>query len=279
MNLLAAAIQMPATPGNVRENRERADAWLNHAFQQGVELAVLPEMFNTGYGLIPDYAPFAEERDGPTLRHLAGRARRWNMWIAAGFVERSGRHLHNSLAIISPNRPIAVYRKRNLVFWETYRFRRGISPLVVETPWGRAGLAICADMIYRDVWEDYRGRIDLAIVASAWPEFACRKSRRRHWLLGHVGPLSGTIPARVASDLGIPVVFANQCGPTRTAIPLLGSRIRDRFAGQSSICDGRAAEPVIAGVEEGVVISAMNVHPVSQGRAPCRTTFHSASAA
>lgn len=279
MRLLAAAIQMTATPGNVRENLDRADAWLAHVHRQGVELAVLPELFNTGYGLIPDYGPLAEPIDGPTLRHLASRARQWGMAIAAGFVEQAGPHLYNSLAFLSPGRPADVYRKRNLVFWEGYRFRRGRSPMVVETPWGRAGLAICADMIYRNVWDDYRHRIDLAIVASAWPEFACQKSRRRHWLLGHVGSLSGEIPGRVAADLEIPVVFANQCGPTRTAIPLLGSRIRDRFAGLSSVCDGREAGPVVAGVEEGVVISTLTVHPATKGKAPCRTTFPSASAA
>ena len=37
----------------------------------------------------------------------------------------------------------------------------------------------------------------------------------------------------------MPVIFANQCGETHTTIPVLGTRIKDRFAGQSSICDGR----------------------------------------
>ena len=61
-----------------------------------------------------------------------------------------------------PNRLTALrfskrlYRKRNLVFWERFRFRPGKSPLVVPTPWGRIGFAVCADMIYRKVWHDYR---------------------------------------------------------------------------------------------------------------------------
>ncbi len=94
-------------------------------------------------------------------------------------------------------------------------------------------------MIYRRVWDDYRGRIDLAVVSAAWPDFANRHTGRRHWLLGHVGPLSNAIPEKVALDLGIPVVFANQCGETQTTIPVLRTTISDQFAGQSSICDGR----------------------------------------
>ena len=115
---------------------------------------------------------------------------------------------------------------------------------MVATPWGRIGFAVCADMIYRKVWDEYRGRIDLAFVSSAWPDFADRDTGRKHWLFGHVGPLSGAIPGKVAVDLGIPVVFANQCGQTETVIPILQTRITDRFAGLSSIADGRHAAPV-----------------------------------
>ena len=54
----------------------------------GAELAVLPEMFNTGYGYGPDYATTAESSDGPTIQYLRERSRSWRMFLAAGFVER-----------------------------------------------------------------------------------------------------------------------------------------------------------------------------------------------
>ena len=191
----------------------------------------------------------ARRPKGPRFPTFASAAVQWQMAIAAGFVEREGRHLYDSLVFCAPDGTLQIYRKRNLVFWERFRFHPGRSPLVVATPWGRVGFAICADMIYRKVWNDYRGRIDLAVVSAAWPDFADRESGRRHWLFGHVGPLSGAIPAKVAMDLGVPVIFANQCGETRTTIPVLGTQISDRFAGQSSICDGRHGEPVRAGRE------------------------------
>ena len=62
-------------------------------------------------------------------------------------------------------------------------------------------------------------------------------------------------------DLGVPVVFANQCGETRTTIPVLGTQIRDRFAGQSSICDGRHGEPVRANSQEtSILIAPITIH-------------------
>jgi N-carbamoylputrescine amidase len=278
MKIAAAAVQMPSALGRVEENLERADELLRQAHNAGAEIAVLPEMFNTGYGLVPDYAPTAEGRDGPTLLHLAERSRLWNLTIAAGFVERDGKHLYDSLALIEPGGTPHVYRKRNLVFWERFRFRPGCESLVVDTRFGKVGLAICADMIYRNVWADYRGRIDLAIIASAWPEFACTRSGRRHWLFGHVGPLSGAIPHTVATDLGIPVVFANQCGATETRIPILGTRITDRFAGLSSLSDGRHGPPRVAGTAEQVLLAELTIHP-PLGPHPCLSTSVSAPVA
>lgn len=265
MKLLVAAIQMQSKPGAVNENLDRAESMLRATRDAGAELAVLPEMFNTGYGLIPDYGPSSETLEGPTLRLLRDRCRAWGISIAAGFVEREASHLYDSLAFCTPDGNVRIYRKRNLVFWERFRFRPGRGPLVVSTPWGRVGFAVCADMIYRRVWDEYRDRIDVALIAAAWPRFTCSRRQRSHWLFGQLGPMSGEIPGLVAKDLGIPVVFANQCGETRTTIPLLGTwvaeKLSDQFAGLSSISDGRHGEPVHAGVGEQILYSPITIHP------------------
>ncbi len=265
MSLDVAAIQMGSEPLAVEDNLDRADHYLLEAHRSGVGLAVLPEMFNTGYGAQPDYSPYAEDIEGPTLDHLSERSREWGMMIAAGFVEHDGRHIYDSLALVLPDGSRHVYRKRHLVFWEGFRFHPGDRPTVVKTPYGRIGLAICADMIYRGVWEGYRHHIDLAVISSAWPDFADRESGRKHWLFGHIGPYAGIIPGRVAHDLGVPVIFANQCGETSTMIPIMRKRILDRFAGMSSICDGLRSEPVVAGIEEALLIG--NVSPAGRGGA------------
>jgi len=260
VKIVVAAIQMPSDPLDVSANVHRADDLLRAAHAEGVELAVLPELFNTGYGLCPDYGPVSETIDGPTIAHLGRRSRQWRMGIVAGFVEREGRHLYDSLVYCGPDGDARIYRKRNLVFWERFRFRPGREPMVVDTPWGRIGFAICADMIYRQVWADYRGRIDLAVVSAAWPDFADRDSGRGHWLLGHVGRLSEAIPSKVAADLGVPVIFANQCGETHTTIPVLHTRIKDQFAGQSSICDGHHGAPVRAGRGPSLLVAPITLH-------------------
>jgi N-carbamoylputrescine amidase len=137
-------------------------------------------------------------------------------------------------------------------------------------------------MFYRRVWREYRDRIDLAVVAAAWPDFANRHTGQKHWLFGHIGALSGEIPHKVANDLGIPVVFANQCGPTRTTIPYFGTwlaeRLPDRFAGQSTICDGRHGPPIRAGCDQEVLLSPITIHP-PRGPKSCRSMSPSVRAA
>ena len=99
MKVLVAAVQMPSELLQIAANLERADSALGEASQAGSALAVLPEMFITGHGLLSDFGPAAEGIDGPTLRHLSGRSRQWRMGIAAGFVERTHGHLYDALAL------------------------------------------------------------------------------------------------------------------------------------------------------------------------------------
>jgi len=276
MRIVAAAIQMPSDLLKLDSNLERADLLLKEAYKSGADLAALPEMFNTGYGLISDYTPMGETLDGPTLTHIRERCRAWKMTIAAGFVERCGRHLYDSLALCTPDGETHVYRKRHLVFWERFRFRPGKGSQVAKTPFGRVGLAVCADMIYRRVWNDYRNKIDVALVAAAWPDFANRHTGRPHWLMGHIGPLSAEIPAKVAADLGVPVIFANQCGSTHTTIPLVGmwlaERLPDRFAGSSTVVDGKLGTRVTAGAREELVLSEITI-PSSRGPIACHSMY------
>ena len=138
MKIQAAAIQMPCDILDLPTNLQRADELIRTARTAESELVVLPELFNTGYSLCPDYGPFSETAEGPTLSHLRQRSRRWRMAIAAGFVERAGRHLYDSLAFCTPDGELQIYRKRNLVFWERFRFHPGRRPLVVSTPSGES---------------------------------------------------------------------------------------------------------------------------------------------
>ena len=175
MKIVVAAIQMPSDPLDVAANLHRADRASPRGPAAGVELAVLPELFNTGYSLLPDYGPFSETADGPTLTHLRAAKPAVEDGDRRGL--RRALRAGTSTTRSSSARPTATSAFIASVTWcsgSGSASSPADEPLVVSTPWGRIGFAICADMIYRKVWHDYRGRIDLAVVSAAWPDFADR---------------------------------------------------------------------------------------------------------
>jgi N-carbamoylputrescine amidase len=277
MNILAASIQMPSVLGRPDLNLDRADAYMKAAVDEGAELIVLPELFCCGYGFGTDYGRLASSTDDGVIEHLSERARRWKVGIAAGVALWHAGEIYNAICFALPDGTLHYYSKRKLVFWEPFVFRHGKRDTVVETPWGRVGLAICADMIYSSTWRGYENRIDLAIVSSAWPEFACSRRGRPNWLLGRLGPLCRELPRRIATDLDVPVIFSNQCGLTRTRVPLMNAWFEDRFTGASGIVDPRAGTDTQAGQDEALVLGEIEVRKSSiQGHhrihQPCLST-------
>ncbi len=258
MQLLASVFQLPSEPGQYEQNRDRVDAYLQSSFREGVELVVVPELFDSGYCSQLDYHALLSYHYHKTIAWLIERSTRWNLSIAAGILEHADGHLHNSIAFIEPGRKVRFYRKHHLVFWEWKRFRRGAGPQIIPSRFGRIGFAICADMIYKSVWNHYRNKIDLAIVSGAWPEFMNRENQRPRLLYGRFGPLAGVIPGLVANDLGVPVLFANQCGETETKVPFL-PRIPDRFSGLSAIHNPSTSGSMIAETSESVLIAPIDL--------------------
>lgn len=254
MRILAAAVQMPSVLGQPATNLERADAYLRTAVDQGSELIVLPELFCCGYGFGTDYGRLAGTADDDVVGFLTERSRKWKAGIAAGVAMWHSGEVYNAICFALPDGSVHYYSKRKLVFWEPFVFRHGKREAIVETPWGRVGLAICADMIYSSTWRGYRNRIDLAVVSSAWPEFACSRRGRPNWLLGRLGPLCRELPQRISADLDVPVIFSNQCGLTRTRVPLMNAWFEDRFAGSSAVVDLQAGTDARAGLDEALVL-------------------------
>ena len=137
MKIAAAAIQMPSEPAERRRQpRPGRRPAPPGASRPAPSWPSCPRCSTRATASAPTTAPTAKGLDGPTLTHLRRRSRQWGMAIAAGFVERDGRHLYDALAFVTPDGEVHVYRKRNLVFWERSRFQPGRAPLVVADALG-----------------------------------------------------------------------------------------------------------------------------------------------
>ena len=166
-----AALQFFATPFDLTRNLETAGRLARAAAEQGAQIIVLPELFNTGYVYTPRLFAFAETEDGLTLRNLRRWSAELNVHVAGPLLLREGAHIFNAFALVGPDGTIHKYRKRNPFLWERCYFEAGREPLVVETSLGRIGLMTCWDIARRDISEAYRGKVDALLIASAPPRF------------------------------------------------------------------------------------------------------------
>lgn len=256
---VVASVQFAPEPFSPKQNVARAAGFVAEAQARGAQLVVLPELFNTGYHEHADLHRCAEESCGHTVSELKTLSRDYGVHLAGGFVERHEGHVYDSLAFCTPTGDVSIYRKRHLIFWEHYYFRAGRQPLIVETALGRVGFAICADMLYRHVWSEYRGRIDLAVICSAWPSVCAGATRRVGWLLRPSLNLARDIPLHVARALDVPTVFSNQCGACRVRVPLMGPTSVAEFAGQSGVYDGTVGKVSNEVSGEGLAIATVTL--------------------
>jgi predicted amidohydrolase len=138
---------------------------------QKADLVVLGETL-TFYGLGKSFADVAEPIPGPSTDYFGGLAKKLNLYIVAGLVERSGHLIYNTAALIGPDgKLVGKYRKTSLPRSE---IEGGIAPgsdyPVFETRFGRVGMMICYDGFFPEV---ARQLTNHGAEVIAWPVWGC----------------------------------------------------------------------------------------------------------
>jgi predicted amidohydrolase len=115
------------------------------------DLIVLPELCSTGY-LFSDWDELeglAEGLDGPTTLFMGSLAREMNCAFAYGFAEAWGSTIYNSVALVSPEGMLGVYRKVHLFMDEKSLFTAGNEGFSILAYGGvNYGMMICFDWIF-----------------------------------------------------------------------------------------------------------------------------------
>ena len=155
-----ALIQMPVTADKA-ENLNTVRSYLQQAAQQGVDLAVLPEMFCCLYSNA-SFRENAEPAGGLVWQTMSQAAKEFGLWLVAGSMpEQDGERLYNTCFVFdSQGRQIARHRKMHLFdicvkggqrFMESETFTAGDDVTVFDTPFGKLGLCICFDMRFPEL--------------------------------------------------------------------------------------------------------------------------------
>jgi predicted amidohydrolase len=146
-----------------RENKEANFAQFEEltfkAKEQGVDLAVFPEMSLTGYILHDQVYEQAEPIPGPSVQKVEELSKKTGVHIVFGMPELSGKTqatLYNTAVLVGPEGYIGKYRKMYLpthsVFEEKRYFRPGYEAATFQTSIGNIGLTICYDVFFPEVF-------------------------------------------------------------------------------------------------------------------------------
>jgi predicted amidohydrolase len=153
--------------------------------QQGADLVVLPELWPLGGFAYDAWQGGAESLDGPTADAMSAAARDAGVWLHAGsIVERDpDGPLYNTSLLFAPDGELhACYRKIHRFGFdsgEAALMAAGEELAVVDTPFGRMGLATCYDLRFPELFRAMLDRgAELFVVPAAWPA-----RRVEHWSL------------------------------------------------------------------------------------------------
>lgn len=162
---MIAAIQMQSGT-DVEANLATAGYLLREARKQGCKLAVLPENFALMPRAPTDRILHAEEdHGGPIQQELSRLCRELDLWLVAGTIpmrcKQPGKVRAACLVYDSRGERIARYDKIHLFdvelgadehYAESDGFEPGHAPVVVTTPFGKLGLAVCYDIRFPELF-------------------------------------------------------------------------------------------------------------------------------
>ncbi|HWA82421.1 MAG TPA: carbon-nitrogen hydrolase family protein [Fimbriimonadaceae bacterium] len=142
--------------------------------RDGVDLALFPEAFLTGYCIdsLADARQIAIDRR--VLIPIREACDKLGIATVVGFAERSGDNVHNAAALIEPGQDPQYYRKSHLPFLGLDRFVHAGDELpVFETAYGRIGILICFDLRVPEAARVLALRgAELIALPTNWPEGA-----------------------------------------------------------------------------------------------------------
>lgn len=187
-----AAIQMASSP-NVGANLIEAGRLIAEAAAQGAKLVVLPENFAImGHKEIDKVNIREQDGSGQIQDFLAQQAQRHGVWVVGGTIPLRSADEHRIRAACllydDKGRRVARYDKIHLFdvhieesgehYVESETIEPGDRPTIVDTPFGRLGLAVCYDLRFPELFRQMADQqVDLVALPSAFTAI----TGKAHW--------------------------------------------------------------------------------------------------
>lgn len=171
--LKVATLQLDIAAGDKSHNIAETSQ-LIASLPEGYDIAVLPEMFTTGFICDPTQAAFlAESVDGPTMTAVREMAVRHKIAVCGSFIARENDAIYNRAFFVEPSGDAYFYDKHHLFAFsgEDLAYKRGTTPVPVFRFRGwNIAMAVCFDLRF-PAWLRNNDRVyDLMIIMANWPD-------------------------------------------------------------------------------------------------------------
>jgi nitrilase len=189
-----AAIQMASSP-SVSANLLEADKLIAEAAKAGAKLVALPENFALMGDHELDKIKIKEvDGTGPIQSFLANTAKKYGVWVVGGTIPIAGDNDNKVRAACvvynDSGERVARYDKMHLfdvnvpgtneVYRESDSIEQGENPLVIDTPFGRLGIAVCYDLRFPEFFRNMSEQgMEILVIPSAFTA----ETGAAHWEL------------------------------------------------------------------------------------------------
>ena len=183
-----AAVQMASGP-NVAGNLSEARRLIEKAADQGARLVVLPEYFPImGLSETDKVAVREQPGSGVIQSFLSETARKNKIWLVGGSIplvaSTPDKVLNTCLVFDEYGEQVARYDKIHLFnlvlgneqYHEARTIESGNQVVVVDSPFGRIGLAICYDLRFPELFRAMKD-VDIIVLPAAFTE----TTGKMHW--------------------------------------------------------------------------------------------------
>lgn len=180
MTIKISLAQMNVQFGDPRANFETAARMTEEAQRLGSRMIVFPELWSTGYDLTRA-GQYASSLTSGLFADLSALAARAGIHILGSNLSLLAENkFGNTLTVFSPEGTLlADYSKIHLfrLMDEEKYLTAGDQPVLVDLPFARAGLAVCYDLRFPELFRGYAlAGADMVFLPSEWP-----RPRLSHW--------------------------------------------------------------------------------------------------
>ncbi|MBN2502651.1 MAG: carbon-nitrogen family hydrolase [Anaerolineales bacterium] len=239
--------QMDVKLGQPDANLKTVRTLTAEAAQRGADVVVFPELWSTGYDL-ERAGQYATGLDAGNFAAVAELARRYRIHILGSMLSliEPGKYGNTAVWFGPEGGILGAYTKLHLfrLMDEHHYLMPGETPTIVETPWGKAGLAICYDLRFPELFRHYAlAGAGLVFLPAEWPH-----PRRAHWRT--------LLRARAIENQSY-VVACNRVGESKGV----------RFCGHSAVIDPWGETVVEGNEDEGLLTATIDTDLVAEVRA------------